>query len=86
MYYQVIDGKIRTDLEPTDVNTGAPVVQWKGIWQEGIMVTLSTLAQGMHDYMKNNDSLDIFEAFKDAVRTKYTTSEELERAYYNNIK
>lgn len=86
MYYQVIDGKIRTDLEPTTENTGAPMVQWKGVWQEGIMVTLSTLAQGMYDYMNTNDSYDIFAAFKDAVRSKYSNSEELQRAYYNNMK
>ena len=85
MYHQVIDGKIRTDLEPVTTNTGAPVVQWKGIWQEGIMVTLSTLAQGMYDYMKSHDSYDIFEAYRDAVKSKYKNSEELERAFHANM-
>ena len=86
LYYQIIDGKIRTDLEPVTENTGAPVVQWQGIWQEGILVTLSNIAQGMHDYYQENDSLDIFAAFRDAVNQRYTNDEDRARAYYANIK
>lgn len=49
------------------------------------MVTLSTLAQGMYDYMKSHDSYDIFEAYRDAVKSKYKNSEELERAFHANM-
>lgn len=87
LYYQVIDGKIRTDLPPTDVeNTGAPVVQWEGLWQEGIMVTLSTIAQGAHDYINETGSYDIFEAIKNSVQEKYKNSEDLNRMYLSNIR
>ena len=87
LYYQVIDGKIRTDLEPVTENTGAPVVQWEGQWQEGIMVTLSTVARGAYQNWKEADNrLDIFTPFRQAVQEKYKNSEDMERAYYNNIK
>jgi hypothetical protein len=40
----------------------------------------------MHDYYQENDSLDIFAAFRDAVNQRYTNDEDRARAYYANIK
>lgn len=54
-YYQVDDnGNILFDKPPTTKETSAPFVQWKGQWQEGIILTLSnTIHNMMHDGIKD---------------------------------
>lgn len=43
-YYQVDEhGNILYDKEPTTTPTIAPVMQWQGLWQEGILVTLGDI-------------------------------------------
>ena len=43
-YYQVdADGNILFDQPPTTEKTIAPVMQWKGQWQEGILLTLGDI-------------------------------------------
>lgn len=47
-YYQVDnDGTIRWDLPPVTTETIAPVYQWKGQWQEGIILTLADMFKNM---------------------------------------
>lgn len=54
MYYQIVDGVIREDLPPIkeseikdDLGKYAPFLVWKGQWQEGVFVTLSSIANDM---------------------------------------
>lgn len=35
------------DEPPTTTETSAPVIQWKGQWQEGIILTLADMAKNM---------------------------------------
>lgn len=49
MYYQVENGNIQYDKEFTTENTGAPVVQWKGQWQEGIIVTAADIMRNIYN-------------------------------------
>ena len=45
-YYQVdSNGEILYDKPPVTTPTPAPVMQWKGHWQEGIFVTLGHLVK-----------------------------------------
>lgn len=84
LYYQVVDGKIRTDLPPTDAeNTGAPVLRWEGQWQEGIAITLSTIANSTIENIKSGDP--IFAALANAVKEKYGDSEDMERVLKANL-
>lgn len=47
-YYQVDDnGNVLFDEPPTTTETSAPVIQWKGQWQEGIILTLADMAKNM---------------------------------------
>lgn len=49
-YYQVDkDGNILYDKPPTTTETIAPVYQWDGQWQEGIMLTISDMVKSMWD-------------------------------------
>lgn len=77
-YYQVdSEGNIREDLPPTTEETIAPVMQWKGQWQEGIILTLSDMVKS-----KLNG-----QSFKDAWDSKWNnTDSNLRLAYRNNIK
>lgn len=78
MYYQVDkNGDIRYDLPPTNQVTIAPVVQWEGIWQEGIILTLSDLA------MEALTTRSLRQAWKNKW---YNSDENLRLAYRNNIK
>lgn len=66
----------------TEVNTGVPVMQWAGQWQEGILVTLYNmfidLWQGEGTFGQNLHT----------VKEKYwnNENENLRRAYRNNLK
>lgn len=77
-YYQVdADGNILYDKPPTTTETIAPVYQWEGQWQEGIMLTLSDMAKSMWD------KKSFIEGFKD----KWNESDiKLQNAYRSNIK
>ena len=77
-YYQVdADGNILYDKPPTTTETIAPVYQWEGQWQEGIMLTLSDMAKSMWD------KKSFVEGFKD----KWNESDiKLQNAYRSNIK
>lgn len=77
-YYQVdADGNVLYDEPPTTTETIAPVYQWEGQWQEGIMLTLSDMAKSMWD------KKSFVEGFKD----KWNESDiKLQNAYRSNIK
>lgn len=53
LYYQVVDGIPREDLPPVkesdtdDASKLVPFLVWKGQWQEGIIVTLSSVAKDL---------------------------------------
>lgn len=77
-YYQVdANGNILYDLPPTTKETVAPVIQWKGQWQEGIMLTLADMAKNMWN------SKSIVEGWN----SKWNNEDKnLQIAYRNNIK
>lgn len=77
-YYQVdADGNVLYDKPPTTTETIAPVMQWEGQWQEGIMLTLSDMAKSMWD------NKSFIKGFKD----KWDESDiKLQNAYRSNIK
>lgn len=78
-YYQVSDsGEILFNEPPITTETIAPVMQWKGQWQEGILVTLGDLA------MKTiRDPKHFLNHFQD----KWNNSnEDLKRCYQSNMK
>ena len=78
-YYQVNDkGEIQFDLEPTTTETIAPVMQWKGQWQEGILVTLADIAMNIIRDPKN-----IKKHFNDKWDNQ---NEDLKRCYRSNMK
>lgn len=77
-YYQVdANGNVRYDLPPTTQETIAPVMQWEGIWQEGIFLTLSNI--GKHIFHPT-------EMWRVAKETWNNDDERLRQAYRNNIK
>lgn len=77
-YYQVdADGNILYDKPPTTTETIAPVYQWEGQWQEGVMLTLSDMVKSMWD------KKSFVEGFKD----KWNAEDiKLQNAYRSNIK
>lgn len=77
-YYQVdSDGKVRFDLPFTTTPTIASVYQWKGQWQEGIILTLS-------DLIKTSWQT---KSIKEGWNSKWNnTDSNLRLAYRNNIK
>lgn len=77
-YYQVDeDGTIRYDLPTTTTPTSAPVMQWEGQWQEGILLTLADMVQSMWDHKS------ILKGFKDKWNNE---DDRLQLAYRNNLK
>jgi hypothetical protein len=86
MYYQVEDGNIRYDKEFTTTNTGAPVVQWKGQWQEGIIVTMADI---MRDVYNKDGIMGIVNpiSWYGAAKEKLDEEDEnLRLIYRNNMK
>lgn len=77
-YYQVDkDGNIQYDLPPITEQTSAPFMQWKGLWQEGIILTLSDMVKTMIDQR----------SFIKGWNSKWNSEDEgLRQAYRNNIK
>lgn len=77
-YYQVDkDGTVRYDKPPITEETSAPVMQWKGQWQEGIILTLHDMAKEMIHKR----------SFKEGWNSKWNNQDEnLQLAYRNNIK
>lgn len=77
-YYQVDqNGNILYDEPPTTQETIAPVIQWKGQWQEGIMLTLADMAKNMWNS----------KSFIEGWNSKWNNQDEnLRLAYRNNIK
>ena len=45
MYYKEEGGK----MVPTTENTGIPVIQWEGQWQEGILLTMRNIMADVHE-------------------------------------
>ena len=94
MYYQIQDGVIRTDLPPVkeselknDSEKLAPFLVWKGQWQEGIFVTLSSIA---HDVTHGNQKFGIAETlqviFDDNAKFKTDIDPDLLRMYRANLR
>ena len=80
-YYQVDDkGNILYDEPPTTEETIAPVMQWEGQWQEGILVTLGDIFTAPLDAHYFNS---IYKNFK----SKWNDPDErLRLAYRSNLK
>lgn len=81
-YYQVDEnGHVRTDLEPIqDVDTGYEVMQWKGQWQEGILLTLADI---IRETWNNGHS---YKSFTDAINSKWNNTDlNLQKAYRSNL-
>ncbi len=77
-YYQVDkQGNILYDQPPTTTETIAPVMQWEGQWQEGILVTLSDMIRSMWDHKS------ITKGFSEKWDTK---DAKLQQVYRSNIK
>lgn len=77
-YYQVdSDGNILYDKPPTTTETIAPVYQWEGQWQEGIILTLSDMAKEMWN---QKSFIKGFQSKWDAQDSK------LRNAYRSNMK
>lgn len=94
MYYQIQDGVIRTDLPPVketelknDSEKLAPFLVWKGQWQEGIFVTLSSIA---HDVTHGNQKFGIAETlqviFDNNAKFKTDIDPDLLRMYRANLR
>ncbi len=84
-YYQVDEkGNPREDLPFIETPTSAPVIQWKGQWQEGVMLTL----HDMWVYWKNNYKQDGWiGAIKSAYHYKVDNVDpNLKTAYVNNLR
>jgi len=46
MYYKEEGGRL---IPQSEVNTGIPVVQWEGQWQEGILLTMRNIMADVHE-------------------------------------
>ena len=46
MYYKEINGKL---IPQSEENTGVPVIQWEGQWQEGIILTLANIIHDVNE-------------------------------------
>lgn len=79
LYYQVdAQNNIRYDLPFTTNVTVAPVMQWKGQWQEGILLTLGDIAY---------NTLQHPTQFVENIKQKWNNpNEDLQRCYRSNIK
>lgn len=78
-YYQVdSNGDIQYDKPPVTTPTPAPMMQWKGHWQEGIFVTMGNLAHNILQDPKN---------FTKHIQQVWNNSDEnLRRCYRSNLK
>lgn len=87
-YYQIDDkGNVLFDEPPTTTETSAPVIQWKGQWQEGIILTLSDMAKNMWNSGLINDKGIHLSAIKEGWNSKWNNEDPgLQLAYRNNIK
>lgn len=77
-YYQVDDsGNILYDKPPTTTETIAPVLQWEGQWQEGIILTLADICRTPWD----------LKSIMSNASAKWNESDEkLRLAYRSNLK
>lgn len=87
-YYQVDEnGKVLFDEPPTTIETSAPVIQWKGQWQEGIILTLADMARNIWNAGLFNSKGVNLNAIKEGWDSKWNNSDaNLQLAYRNNIK
>lgn len=87
-YYQVDDnGNVLFDEPPTTTETSAPVIQWKGQWQEGIILTLADMAKNMWNAGLVDSKGIHLSALKDGWDSKWNNDDaNLQLAYRNNIK
>ena len=83
LYYQVIDGVVREDLPPTTTVTDVPFVQWRGKFQEGIIMTI------MHELLEAKDNITE-EGLIKGINTTYKELQNTDdwESYYrrNNLK
>ena len=80
-YYQVDDnGNILFNEPPTTTETIAPVMQWEGQWQEGIIITLADIFRTPWNLKS------IVTNFQKKWDSKNELDEKLRMAYRNNIK
>ena len=87
-YYQVDDkGNILFDEPPTTTETSAPFIQWKGQWQEGIILTLADMARNAwNSGLVDNKGIHL-SALKKGWDSKWNNEDaNLQLAYRNNIK
>ena len=69
-YYQVIDGVVRTDLPPTSEDTGVPFIQWKGKFQEGILMTIVHELSDAKDNITNDGLIKgLYKTYKELDKT-----------------
>ena len=87
-YYQVDDnGNVLFDEPPTTTETSAPVIQWKGQWQEGIILTLADMAKNMWNAGLVDSKGIHLSALKEGWNSKWNNDDaNLQLAYRNNIK
>lgn len=87
-YYQVDEnGNVLFDEPPTTKETSAPFLQWKGQWQEGIIVTLADIARNSwNSGLIDNKGIHL-SALKAGWDSKWNIEDEnLQLAYRNNVK
>jgi hypothetical protein len=87
MYYQVDEqGNILYDKEPTTADSGVPVVQWRGQWQEGIIVTMADIMRNV--YTKNGimGVLNPVSWYNEGKEKINEQDENLRLIYRNNLK
>ena len=87
-YYQVDeDGNVLFDQPTTTKETSAPVIQWKGQWQEGIILTISDMVKNMwNSGLVDNKGIHL-SALKKGWDSKWNNEDQnLQLAYRNNIK
>ena len=96
-YYQTDDNgntlfneppKTEQQLKDLGQKPISPVMQWKGQWQEGILLTLSDIAKtAWNNGVLSTNPSKSWTALKDAWNSKWDASDaDLQRAYRNNLK
>ena len=87
-YYEVDDnGNIQFDKPLTTTETSAPAVQWKGQWQEGIILTMSDMAKNMWNSGLIDSKGIHLSALKKGWNSKWNAEDQnLQLAYRSNIK
>lgn len=89
MYYQLTKDKKAVDYDqpPTTTNSGVPYMQWKGLFQEGIMLTLRNILYDKNPYAWYNlNSYNPYMWYKHYNELMQESSPELQQAYSNNVK